>query len=73
MKLFVSVKPNAKQQLVAQLDGTHITVSVKEPPQQGKANHAVMRALAEYFRVALSRVRLVSGMASRSKVFEIEE
>lgn len=71
MKLFASVKPNAKQESIAQLDGAHFAVSVKEPPAQGKANHAVMRVLAEYFRVPLSHVRLVSGLASRSKVFEI--
>ncbi len=71
MKLFVSVKPNAKQESIAQLDAAHFSVSVKELPQQGKANHAVMRVLAEHFHVALSRVRLVSGLSSRNKVFDI--
>ena len=73
MKLFVTVKPNAKQESIAQLDGAHFSISVKEPAQQGKANHAVMRALADHFHVPLSRVRLMSGMASRSKTFDIEQ
>ena len=72
MKLFATVKPNAKQESIAQLDETHFSISVKEPAQQGKANHAVMRVLADHFHVPLSRVRLVSGMASRNKAFEIE-
>lgn len=72
MKIFVKVKPNAKRGCVAQLDAAHFEISVTEPARQGKANHAVMRALAEHVRAPLSRVRLVSGAASRNKIFEIQ-
>lgn len=46
-------------------------VSVKEPPMQGKANVAITKALAEYFKVSNSQVKLVSGLSSKQKVFEI--
>ena len=46
-------------------------VAVKEPPKDGKANRAIERALAEYFNVPPSRVRIVSGHASRENVVEI--
>lgn len=71
MKIFVSAKPNAKEGSVEKIDSSHFKVSVKEPPRQGAANRAIARALAEYFGVAPSRVRLVSGFASRQKVFEV--
>ena len=48
-------------------------VSVKEPPVQGKANEAIGRALASYFKVSPSQVSLVSGSSSKQKVFEIEK
>ncbi len=46
-------------------------VSIKEPPVDGKANEAIVRVLAEYFKVSKSSVRLVSGSTSKQKVFEI--
>ena len=71
MKIFVKAKPNAREEKVEKVDETHFVVSVKEPPVQGKANAAIIKALAKYFDVAPSSVRLVSGFAFREKVFEI--
>ncbi len=46
-------------------------VSVKEAPIQGKANEAVIKALAEYFDVAPSRIQLISGQTSKQKIFDL--
>jgi uncharacterized protein YggU (UPF0235/DUF167 family) len=46
-------------------------VSVKESPVNGKANDAIICALAEYFEVSKFRVSLISGPTSKQKVFEI--
>ncbi|PIT88970.1 MAG: hypothetical protein COU27_02835, partial [Candidatus Levybacteria bacterium CG10_big_fil_rev_8_21_14_0_10_36_7] len=45
--------------------------AVKEPPVGGKANHAIIKALSEYFKVPLTGVRLISGHTSRQKMFDI--
>ena len=81
MRIFVKVKPNSKEnkveeppQRLLQTDermNDYYTVSVKEPPTEGKANDAVLRVLAEYFDVSRSQVTLVSGAVSKIKVFEI--
>lgn len=81
MRIFVKVKAGSKQnkveeppQRLLQADerlDDYYTVSVKEPPVEGKANDAVVRALAEYFDVSISQVTLISGAVSKIKVFEI--
>jgi uncharacterized protein YggU (UPF0235/DUF167 family) len=55
-------------------DSTLVTykVSVKEAPINGQANEAIIKALAEYFETAPSRISLVSGQTSKQKIFEIE-
>ena len=80
MKIFVKAKPSAKIESVRSIgglfekkDAPHFIVSVKEPPTDGKANRAIEKALAKYFKVPPSRVRIIFGHASRSKVVEIEE
>ncbi len=72
MKIFVQAKPNSRQEEVKQIDDTHFVVSVTEPPRGGKANGAIVRAIADYFKISQSRVMLISGAASKNKVFEID-
>ena len=71
MKITVIAKPSAQEEKVEKISDTEYRVSVKEPPVEGRANWAIERALGNYFNVAPSQVRLVSGFASRQKVFEI--
>ena len=82
MRIIVKVKPNAKVQVVERVKQSSLLtedknempvykVQVKEPPVDGKANKAVVKALASYFEVAPSLVSLVSGVSVKQKVFEI--
>jgi len=83
MRILVKVRPRAKVEKAEQLTQPSLglegqkeemlvyKVSVKEAPVDGEANDAVARALAKYFDIAPSRVRLVSGHTAKQKVFEI--
>ena len=71
MKLFVTAKPRAKEESVRKINDAHFEVAVKEPPIQGRANVAVIRALADFLSIAPSRLRITSGHASRRKIIEM--
>lgn len=71
MKIFVTAKPRAYQERIEKIDDTHFVVAVVEPPANGLANKAIVRALAEYLDIAPSTIRQVSGFTSKHKVFEI--
>lgn len=81
MKIFVKAKPGSKENKVlapekklwSEIANTkeYYTVYVKDRPVRGKANFAIERQLAEYFKVSMSRVKLISGNTSKTKVFEI--
>jgi uncharacterized protein (TIGR00251 family) len=71
MKITVKAKPGAKEEKIEKEAENVLKVSVKEPPVQGRANRAIQKVLADYFKVPFTQVRLVSGFASRTKVFEI--
>ena len=72
MKISVNVKPNAKQVKIERVNESHFLIRVKEKPQEGKANRAVIKALAEYFGIPQADVALVKGQSSREKIFEIK-
>ena len=71
MKIFVSIKPNAKVKKVEKINKSHFKVWVKESPVDGKANFALIKALAGYFDIAPSRVEIISGHFLKKKVVEI--
>jgi len=71
MKIFIKANPSAREERIEKIDENHYSVWVKEPPVKGKANQAVIKALAEYFKVASQRVKIVSGYTSRQKTMEI--
>ena len=50
----------------------YFTVHVTAAPENGKANEAVVRLLADYFDVAPSRVRVIKGLTHRTKVVRID-
>lgn len=71
MKIFVKVKPSAKEERIEKIDETHYRISVKEPPVNGRANIAVVNSLATFFKTPKSGVRIVSGFASKEKIIEL--
>ena len=73
MRLFVNVKPRAREGSVEKIGDNEFIISVKEPPVNGMANQAVIRALSEYLKVSKSQIRIVSGAISRKKIVEISD
>jgi uncharacterized protein YggU (UPF0235/DUF167 family) len=73
LKIFVKAHPKSKKIEVLRKDADHYEVWVREAPEKGKANQAVIEALSKYLGVPRSRLSVSSGHASRNKVVEIEQ
>ena len=73
MKIFVKVKSRAKAEKVEKIDDVNFKVQVKQPPEKGRANAAVIRLLAGYFDANQSNIRIVSGSSSKLKIIEIKK
>lgn len=69
--LHLKAKPNARaNQLLVAPDGT-LTVRLKAPAQDGKANACLLAYLAKVFGVSKTAVTLVSGHTAPFKKVEI--
>lgn len=51
--------------------GGELRVLVKAPPQEGRANEAVIETLAAYFKIPKSRIAIVGGFKSKTKIVTI--
>jgi uncharacterized protein YggU (UPF0235/DUF167 family) len=77
MKILVFAKPGAKRALVKKMEDlvpgfdASFSVAVKEPAEDGRANRAIEKALAEYLKVPVSSVHIIAGHTARRKVIII--
>lgn len=69
-RLAVRVTPGARSEGVTISDGT-LHVKVRAKPQDGAANDAVIKLVAQALALAPSRVELLRGATSRDKLLQI--
>ncbi|WP_425299146.1 DUF167 domain-containing protein [Nocardia farcinica] len=69
-----TIKPNSRKGPLVETaaDGT-LTLYVRAPAVEGKANKAAIDLLAAHYGVPKSAVRLTAGATSRHKRFDIDE
>ncbi|HEU5116747.1 MAG TPA: DUF167 domain-containing protein [Isosphaeraceae bacterium] len=67
----VRAKPGAKRNAIEGEHGGALKVSVTAPPEDGRANEAIVAFLADAWKLKRSQITLVSGASSRAKRFLI--
>jgi uncharacterized protein (TIGR00251 family) len=73
LKITVKVKPNSRENTVKETGLNSYEVKVSVPPEKGRANERVIELLAKHLKIAKSLITLVSGSASKMKIFKIEK
>ena len=72
MILEVKVFPNARKPRIIEEDGL-LKVYVNAPAADGKANKAVIKAIAEHMQVRKSAITIIKGLRSRNKTIEVDQ
>jgi uncharacterized protein (TIGR00251 family) len=72
MQKQVKVKPNSRKQNIEESTDGSLTIHLKSPPVDGKANKELIELLAKKFDVLKSQIRIKSGLSSRTKLIEID-
>jgi uncharacterized protein (TIGR00251 family) len=71
MRLTVRVVPNSAQNSVEQVSKTELRVKVTASPVDGKANEALIKLLAKYYKTTKSEVEIMRGFKNRNKIVEV--
>jgi hypothetical protein len=69
MILKIRVTPRAKKERI--VAGEPLRVYVPAPPEDGRANDAVIKLLSERFGVSKSKIKISKGKKNRDKTIEI--
>ena len=67
----VRVTPRARQNKVQRQPDGSLKVYVQAPPEDGRANEAVVETIAEWLGVKRRQVTIVSGVTSRNKLVQV--
>jgi uncharacterized protein (TIGR00251 family) len=72
--LALRVTPRASKNEIVEIlsDGT-VKVHLTAPPVEGKANHALIKFLAEILDVPASRIDIVAGVSGRDKLVSVTD
>lgn len=71
-RIAVKIIPNAKKEEIIKEGENHYKIKVRSPAIEGKANEALIEALAKYFGVSKSRVKIAMGEFAKNKIVEIQ-
>lgn len=69
--LAVRAQPGARKNAVVGEHAGALKVAVTAPPEDGRANAALVEVLSDWLDLKRSQIELVSGAASRNKHFLI--
>lgn len=69
MKINIKVIPRAKKETVK--NGEPLRVYVNQPPEDGRANDAVIELLSEHFKIPKSKIKILKGEKNRDKTIEL--
>lgn len=67
----VKVIPNASRNEILQQGDDVFKIKVQVPPENGKANKAVIQLLAQHFQIPKKNFKIVAGEKSHLKVIEV--
>ena len=70
MIISIKVVANAKKEEVIQEEGK-LRVKVNAPAVDGKANKAVLKILAKYFKVRPRKITIIKGEKNKDKLIEV--
>ena len=71
-RIDVRLTPRGGRDQIDGWDGAVLRVRVAAPPAEGRANESMVRLVAKALGVPPSRVTLVAGAQSRTKVIEVD-
>jgi uncharacterized protein YggU (UPF0235/DUF167 family) len=72
MYVKVVVRTGARKESLTAVSSDHFEISVREKPLQNLANRRVLALIAAHFKISASKVRIINGHHSPSKLLAIQ-
>ncbi|EKE20334.1 MAG: hypothetical protein ACD_8C00020G0003 [uncultured bacterium] len=71
MRIYIRVSPRSSKNEVVKVSEGEYKVKLTAPPVDGQANEALIKLLAQHFKVSKSEVLIVGGKTAKIKIVDI--
>lgn len=72
IKFSICVVPKSSKNLLSVMEDGIIKLKINASPIEGKANEACVKYIADILGIAKSKVKIISGFKSKTKLIEID-
>jgi uncharacterized protein (TIGR00251 family) len=67
----IRVIPNAKRPEIIKLEDGSLKIKLNCPAEGGRANKELISVLSKHYKIAKSKIKIISGEKSRNKTIQI--
>lgn len=71
MRIYIKVSPRSSKNEVVKISEGEYKVKLTAAPVDGKANEALIKILADYFKASKSSINIVGGKTAKIKIVDI--
>ena len=71
MLIKAKVFPNSKKEEICKKSEDSFEIRVKEKPERGEANKAVMGLLSSFLKIPKEKIRIIKGFKQRNKILKV--
>jgi len=68
----ILARPKSRRNAILGIHDGALKIAVTAPPEKGRANAAIIKELAEFLRVPVSRISIIAGETSRRKKVRVD-
>jgi len=71
MLIKVKVFPSSKKEEICKKSEDSFEVKVKEKPERGEANKAVIGLLSSFLKIPKGKIKIIKGFKQRNKILKV--
>jgi uncharacterized protein (TIGR00251 family) len=71
VRVYIKVSPRSSKNEVVKISEGEYKVKITAPPVDGAANDALIKLLAQHFKVSKSCINIVGGKTAKIKIVDI--
>jgi hypothetical protein len=72
MRINIKVKTDCSFESIEEISNNNYKINLKSKPENNKANLELIKILSKYFKVDISKIKIIKGKTSKNKIVDVD-
>ncbi|NMB66610.1 DUF167 domain-containing protein [Candidatus Woesearchaeota archaeon] len=72
MRINIKVKADCSFESIEEISSNNYKINLKSKPENNKANLELIKILSKYFKVDISKIKIIKGKTSKNKIVDVD-